>query len=356
MSAGSQTVKPIYCAVNIDVFRSIRPSMKQVRRLWQPPADPAVGWRPVRPSCRQAHRRRLSSAGGQHLPFSRHRFRRSRVERGCAGLRAIMYRTRCPGGSRDFTIRQRGACLGVFRRLGAGARCPPPGHGHHQPYLLAHPAIEARVLRPPVPQSGYDAQGRLWQPGRSCASLRPRHLCILHIIALPLQKLPRENGCSVFVDAKLRPFDDQWAFLAAIQPMAPHDIESAILRATGGGHPLDVTFLDEEDVAKPWQRSTLLAKKLSGASMPRSLTVTLANLVYFEKAQLPPVLANRLIRLAAFQNPAFYKAQAMRLSVWGQTARDRLCRELSAAHCLAARMSGCRAGVAERQRYPVRTA
>ena len=50
--------------------------------------------------------------------------------------------------------------------------------------------------------------------------------------------------------------------------------------------------------------------------MPKSLSVPLANLVYFEKAQLPQALANRLIRLAAFQNPEFYKAQAMRMSVW----------------------------------------
>lgn len=137
-----------------------------------------------------------------------------------------------------------------------------------------------------------------------------------NLVALPLQKLPRENGCSVFVDVELCPFDDQWAFLTAIQPMAPHDIEPTILRATGGVHPLDVTFIDEEDMARPWQRSTPLAKTLSGASMPKYLTVTLANLIYFEKAQLPQVLANRLIRLAAFQNPEFYKAQAMRLSVW----------------------------------------
>ena len=50
--------------------------------------------------------------------------------------------------------------------------------------------------------------------------------------------------------------------------------------------------------------------------LPESLTVTLSNLVYFEKAQLPQALANRLIRLAAFQNPEFYKAQAMRMPVW----------------------------------------
>jgi superfamily II DNA or RNA helicase len=50
--------------------------------------------------------------------------------------------------------------------------------------------------------------------------------------------------------------------------------------------------------------------------MPDSLTVTVANLIYLEKTQLPQSLANRLIRLAAFQNPEFYKAQAMRLPVW----------------------------------------
>ncbi|MBI5659891.1 MAG: DEAD/DEAH box helicase family protein [Nitrosomonadales bacterium] len=136
-----------------------------------------------------------------------------------------------------------------------------------------------------------------------------------NLIALPLQKKPRENGCSVFVDAALRPYPDQWAFLASIQPMPAHDIEPTILRATGGVHPLDVTFIDDEGLKEPWKRSAPATKKLSG-SMPKSLTLTLANLIYFEKEQLPQALANRLIRLAAFQNPAFYKAQAMRMSVW----------------------------------------
>jgi len=136
-----------------------------------------------------------------------------------------------------------------------------------------------------------------------------------HLIALPLQKSPRENGCSVFVDADLRPYADQWGFLSGIQPMAVHDIEPTILRATGHAHPLDVTFIDDEDLKEPWKQSAL--KKLAGP-MPKSLTVTLANLIYFEKVQLPQALANRLIRLAAFQNPEFYKKQAMRFSVWDE--------------------------------------
>jgi hypothetical protein len=136
-----------------------------------------------------------------------------------------------------------------------------------------------------------------------------------NLIALPLQKAPRDIGCSVFVDAELRPYRDQWAFLATIRPMDAHDIEPTILRATGDGHPLDVTFIDEEDLATPWRRQGPSIMNLVGP-MPKSLGLTLANLIYFEKAQLPQPLANRLIRLAAFQNPEFYKAQAMRISVW----------------------------------------
>ena len=136
-----------------------------------------------------------------------------------------------------------------------------------------------------------------------------------NLIALPLQKKPRENGGSVFVDTALRAYPDQWAFLASIKLMPPHDIEPTILRATNGAHPLDVTFIDEEDNKEPWKRRTTATKKLPGP-MPELLKITLSNLIYFEKSQLPQALANRLIRLAAFQNPEFYKAQAMRFTVW----------------------------------------
>ncbi|WP_133144160.1 TOTE conflict system archaeo-eukaryotic primase domain-containing protein [Pseudomonas fragi] len=136
-----------------------------------------------------------------------------------------------------------------------------------------------------------------------------------NLIALPLQKKAREYGCSVFVDDELKPYVDQWAFLASIQPMAVEDIDPAIVCATGHAHPLDVTFVAEEDEQEPWKNPS--EKRLS-CPMPASLTVTLANLIYFEKEGLPQALANRLVRLAAFQNPEFYKAQAMRLSVWNK--------------------------------------
>lgn len=136
-----------------------------------------------------------------------------------------------------------------------------------------------------------------------------------NLIALPLQKNARQHGCSVFVDDELRAYPDQWAFLASIQPMDIEDIEPAIVCATGHTHPLDITFVALEDEQQPWKN---LGQQRLACPMPISLTVTLANLVYFDKSELPQALANRLIRLAAFQNPEFYKAQAMRMSVWNK--------------------------------------
>ena len=50
--------------------------------------------------------------------------------------------------------------------------------------------------------------------------------------------------------------------------------------------------------------------------LPERVQIVRANLVYVEKKDLPPAMLNRLLRLAAFQNPEFYKAQAMRLSTY----------------------------------------
>ncbi len=138
-----------------------------------------------------------------------------------------------------------------------------------------------------------------------------------NLIALPLQKRPRESGGSVFVDMNFQPYSDQWAFLASVIPMNVQNIEPTILRATGSIHPLDVNFINEEDLGTPWEGKKSSGNRLN-ISIAEPLKITLANQIYFEKAQLPQVLINRLIRLAAFPNPEFYKAQAMRMSVWNK--------------------------------------
>src|SRR3546814_6021436 len=62
-----------------------------------------------------------------------------------------------------------------------------------------------------------------------------------------------------------------------------------------------------------------------------SSDVCSSDLVYVDRSKLPPILVNRLARLAAFQNPEFYAAQAMRLPTFGKP-RIISCAELFSKH------------------------
>jgi superfamily II DNA or RNA helicase len=67
--------------------------------------------------------------------------------------------------------------------------------------------------------------------------------------------------------------------------------------------------------------------------------MVLGNQVYIDRTALPPALVNRLVRLAAFQNPEFYSAQAMRLPIF-DIPRIIGCAELPSHHVALPR--GCR--------------
>ena len=137
-----------------------------------------------------------------------------------------------------------------------------------------------------------------------------------NLIALPLQKHPREQGHSLFVDENYNAFPDQGR--SRFDSGNDHNrTRRRHSRASGGRHPLDVAFSVEDDNSKPWQRPAPASTRLSGP-LPESLKLVQANQIFIAKADLPQPLANRLTRLAAFQNPEFYKAQAMRLPVWNK--------------------------------------
>lgn len=57
-----------------------------------------------------------------------------------------------------------------------------------------------------------------------------------NLIALPLQKLPREKGGSVFVDGHFEPWPDQWIFLGSLRTLSRTGLEDLLLRSGGGGH------------------------------------------------------------------------------------------------------------------------
>jgi superfamily II DNA or RNA helicase len=141
-----------------------------------------------------------------------------------------------------------------------------------------------------------------------------------NLIALPFQSRPREKGKSVFVDDDFRPYDDQWAYLSEIGRLSRNELLSLVAEAATVGQIFAVHLPSTEEDDKPWTAlpSRRVKEPAIEGVLPELVEVVLGNLVYIDRSDLPPVLVNRIARLAAFQNPEFYTAQAMRLSTFGK--------------------------------------
>ncbi len=140
-----------------------------------------------------------------------------------------------------------------------------------------------------------------------------------NLIALPLQYHARQVGNTVFLDNSLDPFPDQWAFLASLVPIPAENVEEIAMEATTRGQVIGLQIADtgEQDVeANPWLRPPSRKPKHVPINepVPHDVRGVLSQRLYVEKAGLPSALINQVKRLAAFQNPEFYKKQNLRLS------------------------------------------
>ncbi len=142
-----------------------------------------------------------------------------------------------------------------------------------------------------------------------------------NLIALPLQHGPRQQGNTVFLDDQLQPLlgDAQWAYLAAVVRIDRATVERIAGEAVRQGSVIGVRKaepIDEEEV-EPWARPPSGRPRFVQITepLPERVRSVLSQRLFVEKAGLPSPLLNQIKRLAAFQNPEFYKKQNMRLSV-----------------------------------------
>lgn len=134
-----------------------------------------------------------------------------------------------------------------------------------------------------------------------------------NLVALPLQGNARKIGNSIFVDENLRPYDDQWKYLATVRKLDKNSVDKFVQMFCKNG---DLGELISDAGVPPW--STQKQIKFSTEKFPESIEIVRSNMLFVPKKNLSASAINIIKRLAAFRNPDFYKSQAMRLSTYNK--------------------------------------
>ncbi len=202
------------------------------------------------------------------------------------------------------------------------------GNGAHAWVFFSEsvPAIAARRLGSSLltethesrPEIGFDSYDRLF-PNQD---VLPKG-GFGNLIALPLQYRAAQRGNALFADENMVPILDQWDYLGGIRRLSLAEVESLVDTASRKGKIMGVRLpVTDEDGDEPWKRppSRRLRpeQKADWGPVPAEIEIILKDQIYIPKRDLPALLRSRLVRLAAFQNPEFYKAQALRLSTFGK--------------------------------------
>lgn len=135
-----------------------------------------------------------------------------------------------------------------------------------------------------------------------------------NLIALPLQGMARRAGNSIFTDSQFEPWPDQWAFLSCIEKLSTEQLDELVHIVCYGGELGELAETSDNDM--PWEHQKPV--KLMRTDFPKTVELTFADGIYIKKEGLSEAALNSIKRLAAFRNPEFYKAQAMRLPTYNK--------------------------------------
>lgn len=129
-----------------------------------------------------------------------------------------------------------------------------------------------------------------------------------NLIALPLQRERRAEGCTVFLDDALEPHVDQWAHLARVQTL---NADRATLLATAAERTGGTLGLPHWTDTKPATAARSLPPQRRA---PATVTARLWDRLEIPLNELTADLRNSLRRTAAFANPQFFDRERARLS------------------------------------------
>lgn len=102
--------------------------------------------------------------------------------------------------------------------------------------------------------------------------------------------------------------------------MTSAEVSAIVEEASVKGSIFGVRMPLYEDEEHPWEIKPSRTKPHLplDQKLPETIEVVASNQLFVAKKGIPPALRNKIVRLAAFQNPEFYAAQSMRFPTFGK--------------------------------------
>ncbi|WP_295090849.1 TOTE conflict system archaeo-eukaryotic primase domain-containing protein [uncultured Catenibacterium sp.] len=137
-----------------------------------------------------------------------------------------------------------------------------------------------------------------------------------NLVALPLQGQALRQGNSAFVDENWNAYYDQWKLLSKVHQLTKSEIEEYIYKWKEELLiPQGLLIIaDQGKRVKPWKKD----ENFHSEDVIEKLSIVLADGIYVDTLNLKPRIQNQIRRLAAFDNPVFYKNHNLGYSNWNQ--------------------------------------
>ena len=310
-----------------DVFATRWESRTQPGRSgWAPRC--ANEWRPG--VCEKPRVKCAACAHRKFVPFCEAEVRRHLEGHQTIGIYPLLADETCWLVAIDLDGATWSEDAGALREVASEAEVPVlvehsrSGHGAHVWVLFARP-LAARIARGIGSWLLTQAMSRRSISMDSYDRLFPNQDTMPtggfgNLIALPLQRARRAEGCTEFVDETLEPYPDQWTYLAGVKRLDGRRAELLAADAERAGGTLGLPHWSD---TKP----TTVARPLTPQpALPSTITARLSGRVEIPLAGLPAELRDRLRRTAAFPNPVFFERERARLSTY-KTPRVIACHE-----------------------------
>ena len=152
-----------------------------------------------------------------------------------------------------------------------------------------------------------------------------------NLIALPLQKGPREAGNSAFLTENLSPHEDQWALLASARRVSLDEV-LGILHREPASRAFQLVQYEDAAVASAEHALDSGSHKVIHGSYIGQIEIEVGSRLSVKTIDLPSSVLSAFKRTATFANPDFFNKERLRFSTWniprfifcGEVLPDRL--------------------------------